>query len=82
MKFAIWHAECQDRAEADIVEADSATAAAKTCLFVYYAGDCDHGADRVEQETPTSWLAFRKGSPDYFHVEQLNTNTYTNYEIK
>jgi hypothetical protein len=65
----MWHAECQTPDEGDVVEAETAQEAAKSLLFVYYAGDCDSGADRLEVEGD-HWLAFRKDSPDYFHIKK------------
>jgi hypothetical protein len=68
-KFRMWHAECETEAEGEVVEAETAQGAAKRLLFRYYEGDCDHGADRVEEDG-VCWLAFRKGSPDYFHIKK------------
>jgi hypothetical protein len=71
VKFRAWHGECQTFAEGDTIEAETAAEAAKKLVFVYYAGDCDRGADTVravpEQDR---WIATRKNSPDYYFITQ------------
>lgn len=68
-RFRMWHAECASEAEGDVVEAETVEDAAKTLVFVYYAGDCDKGADKV-WEAKDRWTATREGSPDYFYIKE------------
>jgi hypothetical protein len=64
-----WVATHPELGKVEEVEAETVEEAAKSLLFVYYAGDCDHGADKVEEIGPGLWEATRKGSPDYFHIK-------------
>lgn len=70
--FRMWHAECETEAEGEVVKAKTAQEAAKHLLFRYYEGDCDSGADRLEEDG-ARWVAFRKGSPDYFYITKEPT---------
>ena len=67
-KFRIWHGECDTYDEAKIVEAEDHLKAAATILFVYYEGDCDHGATSVKSAPGGRWIATRENSPDYFFI--------------
>ncbi len=67
--YRIWHGECQTYDEAVEVTVVSVEEAAKGILFVYYTGDCDHGASAIKQVPGDRWIATREGSPDYFFIE-------------
>ena len=44
--------------------------AAEQILFRYCEGDCDVGADTLEELEPGLWEATREGSFDYFHIKE------------
>jgi len=68
--YKVWHGECDSYKDAEVVEASNPKAAAKDCLFRYYAGDCDSGATAIEPDTANRFIATREDSPDYFYVEE------------
>jgi hypothetical protein len=65
-----WICEHPEIGHVEEVDARTAKAAAKQLLFRYHEGDCDSGADKVEEIRPGVWEATRKGSPDYFHIKE------------
>lgn len=71
-RFKVWHGECQTEAEAEIYEGDDEIDVGDQILFVYYAGDCDSGADQVDpvEGHPERYVATRKGSPDYYYIQK------------
>lgn len=73
MRYKVWHAECDSESEAEIYKGDDENEVADKILFVYYAGDCDSGADQVDEDEgrPGRFIATRKGSPDYFYIERV-----------
>jgi hypothetical protein len=68
--MTIWICEHPETGQIEEIEARTPQEAAESLLFVYYEGDCDQGADKVEEILLGIWQATRKGSPDYFHLKE------------